>query len=59
MTFLTCKLRVFFFQLFGCEYLVDLEIAKQSGWVMAPLVEYCVNTMGYEKEKSIDAMPYE
>jgi len=45
--------------LFGCEYLVDLEIAKQSGWVMAPLVEYCVRTMGYEKEKSIDAMPYD
>ena len=42
-----------------CEYLVDEAIAKGSGWVMAPLVKYCINTMGYEREKSIDAMPYE
>eukprot|EP00531_Pseudo-nitzschia_arenysensis_P006332 CAMPEP_0116134330 /NCGR_PEP_ID=MMETSP0329-20121206/10587_1 /TAXON_ID=697910 /ORGANISM="Pseudo-nitzschia arenysensis, Strain B593" /LENGTH=808 /DNA_ID=CAMNT_0003629031 /DNA_START=132 /DNA_END=2558 /DNA_ORIENTATION=- len=45
--------------IFGCEYLVDNEIAKQSGWVMAPLLDYCVRTMGYEREKSIDAMPYD
>jgi len=45
--------------LFGCEYLVDDAVAKTSGWVMAPMVDYCVRTMGYEKVKSVDAMPYD
>ena len=48
-----------YLKLFGCEYLVDNPLAKSEGWVMAPMVDYCIKVMGYEREKSIDAMPYE
>eukprot|EP00536_Pseudo-nitzschia_multiseries_P017869 jgi/Psemu1/321250/estExt_fgenesh1_pm.C_18890001 len=43
----------------GCEYLVDGAIEKTQGYVMGPLVEYCTTVMAYEREKSIDAMPYD
>lgn len=43
----------------GCEYVVDGSLEKMKGHVMAPMVEYCTTVMGYEREKSIDAMPYD
>jgi len=43
----------------GCEYLVDSIIEKGMGYVWAPMVNYCVNTMGYERGKNVDAMPYD
>jgi hypothetical protein len=29
------------------------------GYVWAPMVNYCVNTMGYERGKNVDGMPYD
>jgi hypothetical protein len=43
----------------GCEWLVDGAIAKTEGWVWAPMIKYATEIMGYEREKSIDAAPYE
>lgn len=41
----------------GCDYLSD-GVGKLPAIVMGNLVEYCVN-IGYEREKNIDAMPYD
>ena len=43
----------------GCEWLVDEAIAKSQGWVWAPMIKYVVDILGYEREKNIDAAPYE
>jgi len=43
----------------GCEWLVDDAIGKTQGWVWAPMIKYATEVLGYEREKNIDAAPYE
>ena len=43
----------------GCEWLVDDTISKTQGWVWAKMIKYATETLGYEREKNIDAAPYE